>query len=328
MKNLIIASLAALFVISAVAIALANETLPDIVQCSDRPVKCGDVLGPGGGYKLDEDLLCTVTPALTVLDGAHLNLNDHSLVCDPGLSATVGILLKGERTSVENGNIFDCDRGVVLEGAGEHSVSKIEYANSNPGTCVAFDVRSDRNRLFRNSAAACDGCFEVSGDRNWLIRNFVYDGPGVGFWFFQTANNNHIFHNIAVNQYAQGFLIQGDENNLLMNKAVGTLWENGAGFEIAGSGNRLWRNRATNNDGYGFDVFSTGTNNRLLENIAEDNQNTGITVPGTNNVIIRNKAFGNGDGFDSFDLSDGNLDCDNNTWRRNRFDTSNAECLK
>jgi parallel beta-helix repeat protein len=318
MKNLINASLVLLFLTSAVAIALAQETLPNEVQC-------GDVLGPGGVYKLNKDLYCNATPAITVLDGAHLNLNGHTLTCGPGLSP-IGIQLKGQRASVVNGTVLECDRGVVLGGSGKHRVSRIEYATASPGTCQAFVVKTDGNRLVRNSATGCDGCFEISGDGNWLIYNFAYDGPGVGFWLFHSGENNHLFHNIAVSHYAEGFLISGENNNLIGNEAVDTLFENGAGFEIGGAGNRLWRNRSSDNGGDGLKLFSAS--NRLMGNVAKDNQKSGIIVYGTDNIIIRNKAFGNGNGVNFFDLNDDNLNCDNNIWNKNKFDTRNSECIE
>ena len=277
---------------------------------------------------LKEDLDCDVSPALTVLDGAQLNLKGHTLTCGPGLSP-IGIQMEGQKASVTNGNILECDRGVVLGGYGRHSVSRIEYAHSIPGTHVAFIVETDGNRLVHNSATACDGCFEIGGDGNRLIRNLAFDGPGVGFWIFSTGENNVLLHNVAESQFAGGFLIQGDANKLVKNEAIDTLFENGSGFEISKGGerNELRRNMATDNAGDGFRVF-LAINNRLLGNVAEDNEKSGITVSGTDNVIARTRAFGNGDGVQFFDLNDDNLNCDNNTWRKNKFDTSNADCIE
>ena len=59
----------------------------------------------------------------------------------------------------------------------------------------------DGNRLVRNSATGCDGCFEIGGDGNRLIRNLAYDGPGVGFWIIPNGENNQLIHNVAECQY-------------------------------------------------------------------------------------------------------------------------------
>jgi len=275
---------------------------------------------------LKEDLDCNVSPALTVLDGAYLNLKGHTLTCGPGVSPT-GIQMEGQKASVTNGNIFECDRGVVLGGYGRHFVSRINYAHSIPGTNYGFHVESDHNRLVLNSATAGDGCFEIEGDGNRLIRNLAFDGPGVGFWISPSGDNNQLIHNVAVSHYAQGFVVQGDANRLIKNEAVDTLYDNGAGFEIEGERNELRLNMATDHAGDGFKVSRFATNNRLLGNTAEDNEKSGINVSGTDNVIARNRALENGDGVQFFDLNDDNLNCDNNTWRGNKFDTRNADCI-
>jgi parallel beta-helix repeat protein len=321
MTNCKSTSLVTLFLAGIAAMPMAHATPPGAVQC-------GDVLGPRGAYMLKGDLDCNVSPALTVLDGAHLNLKGHTLTCGLGLSS-VGIQMEGRKASVANGHILECDVGVALGGEGRHSVSRIDFAHSSPGSHVAFAVKSDRNILVRNSATACDGCFEIDGDGNRLIHNLATDGPGVGFWIGPTGENNRLIHNVAESQYAEGFYVQGNANQLIKNEAIDTLFENGAGFAISldAERNELRRNMATDNAGYGFRV-SFATNNRLLGNIAEDNKKSGITVSGTGNAIVRNKAYGNGDGVQFFDLNDDNLNCDNNTWRRNKFDTRNVDCIK
>jgi parallel beta-helix repeat protein len=292
-----------------------------------KNVQCGDVLGPGGTYMLKDDLDCNVSPALTVLSWTHLNLKGHTLTCNPSLPQ-IGIQLEGKKASVANGTILNCDGGVVLDGEGGHLVSRIEYVHSFPGTHVAIAVGTDNNQLVRNSATACDGCFEIDGDGNLLIHNYAFDGPGVGFWIGPSGENNWLIHNVAESQYAEGFLVQGDANKLIKNEAIDTQWEAGSGFEIDWSKeNELRRNIATDNAGYGFNV-RLATNNRLLGNVAEDNKRSGITVSGTDNLIARSKAFGNGDGLQFFDLNDDNLNCDNNTWRKNKFDTRNADCIE
>lgn len=298
------------------AMPMVQATPPNVVQC-------GDVLGPGGAYMLKEDLDCDVTPALTVLDGVHLNLKGHTLTCGPGLSP-IGIQIEGQKASVANGHILECDVGVLLGGYGSHSVSRVDYAHSRPGTHVGFDVDSDNNRLVRNSAVGCDGCFEIDGNRNRLMHNLVMAGPGIGFWIGPTGEHNKLLHNIAEGQFAAGFFVQGNANKLIKNEAFDN---NGAGYGIEGERNELRRNMATDNPGVGFSI-SFGTNNRLLGNIAEDNGKSGITVSGTDNVIARNRAFGNGDEVQFFDLNDDNLNCDNNTWRRNKFDTRNVDCIE
>ena len=268
MKNCENGSFIGLLLVSTVAMSTAQAAPPDAVQC-------GDVLGPGGTYIMNEDLDCDVSPALTVLDGAHLNLKRHTLTCGPGLYP-IGIQLEGQKASVTNGHILECDVGVALGGYGKHSVTKIDYAHSRPGTHVAFDVATDGNRLVRNTATACDGCFEIDGDENRLIHNVAFDAA-VGFWIGPAGENNRLLHNVAESQYAAGFLIQGAANMLIKNEAIDTLFENGAGFAVQGETNELRRNMATDNAGEGFSVAAA--NNRLLGNVAKTTRNRALLFP-------------------------------------------------
>lgn len=293
-----------------------------------KGVKCGDVLGPGGVYVLKEDLYCNVSPALTILGQTRLNLKGHTLTCGPDF-VRVGIQLDGVKVFVTNGAIRECDTGVRFGGTGRHAVSNIDYAHSKPGTHSAFNVESDNNLLVDNNATACDGCFELGGDGNRLIRNRAVDGPGVAFWIFPSAENNQLFQNVARRHYAEGFLVQGNANKLLRNQAINTLWQGGAGFKVdyGSVKNELQHNISADNAGDGFSVSFAKTN-RLLGNVASNNKKFGITVLGMDNLIARNKAFGNGDGVQYFDLNDGNFNCDNNKWIKNKFETRNVDCIE
>ncbi len=184
MQNLMCALMAALFIAGAVCVAPAEERLPDSVQC-------GDALGPGGVYFLNEDLNCDVSPALTVLGETHLNLNGHTLNCEQD-SMAVGIQLEGEKASVTNGKVVDCYEGVLVGGSGMHHISRIEYTGSNPGT-YAFIVESDGNRLVCNSANKCEFCFEISSHGNWLFHNSAFNGD-VGFFLIPYASENRLFY--------------------------------------------------------------------------------------------------------------------------------------
>jgi parallel beta-helix repeat protein len=81
--------------------------------------------------------------------------------------------------------------------------------------------------------------------------------------------------------------------------------------------------KATGNN-TGIYVNSTGGTD-VLGNVTTDNTNYGILVPegATGNTIIGNYAHGN----PSFDLFDGNANCDSNVWLGNDFGTANQSCI-
>jgi hypothetical protein len=61
-------------------------------------IQCGDVLGPGGRFELEHDLEECFPRAVTVQDGAVLDLNGHIVTCR--LGATFGcITLTGQTAS-------------------------------------------------------------------------------------------------------------------------------------------------------------------------------------------------------------------------------------
>jgi parallel beta-helix repeat protein len=78
-------------------------------------------------------------------------------------------------------------------------------------------------------------------------------------------------------------------------------------------------------------VLEDGADDNLLKrNKALDSADDGIDLQegAEDNVVKRNKASGNGTGpiEDSFDLEDDNLDCDNNTWKKNKGEKS-QDCV-
>ncbi len=320
MKNLTCALLVALFMTSAVAAVPAEEIIQDSIQC-------GDELGPGGVYVLDEDLNCDVSPALTVLGETHLDMNGHTLTCEESWSN--GIELEGQKASITNGKIVDCIISVWAIGLGKHHISRIEIVNVDQYG-GGFALWSDDNRLVSNRAFGCsEDCFAISSRRNWLFHNYAYGGWS-GFSVYLPSSDNRLLYNTAERPTAVGYYIYGVDNLLIGNKAVGSLWEDGSGFDIFAARNRLWRNRSTENTGHGFRV--SHKENLLRNNIAEDNGKSGITIEADtiarDNTIVRNKAHGNGDGANYFDLNDAHQDCDDNTWENNRFDTRNIECIE
>jgi hypothetical protein len=263
-----------------------------LTPAAGQAISCGATLGPGGNFVLEADLDCgTVSPALTVRDGAHLDLGGHTIsIGDGSASGSIALRLDGQGALVTHGivqNNFLLGDGVEVAGEGGHTVRQVSVFARGIGGIV---VTSDQNRLINNVAASGIGnAVQINGNQNLLRNNLAAGGQG-------------------------GFSIGGDENRLVENGIANVLH---TGFTIGGNQNLLLRNTAANTDTGGFGV--SGDGNRLVGNLALDAR-TGFSVTGQNTVITGNTALDNSFG----DLFDAHEDCDNNQWTQNVFRTSRA----
>lgn len=206
-------------------------------------IQCGDVLGPGGRFELEHDLECQRSPAVTVRDGAILDLNGHIVSCRLGLRCVV---LTGTGAQLLNGAVQGSTsehESISLEGAGWHTVRNVtstlvdaniqvrsdhnqlinvmaESANNS-----AFDIIGNHNRL-TDSIARCiilafGGCIDVIGNENRLINNFVTATGSPGHGFIITGDNNVLRGNRAIRNDSIGIIVTGTGNNLQRNTALG-----------------------------------------------------------------------------------------------------------
>ncbi len=103
----------------------------------------------------------------------------------------------------------------------------------------------------------------------------------------------------------------------------------GIGLQLMGTRNSVKSVRADGN-GAGIQLDAPGGGNRIEKCTAHANNGPaggfGIAVAAgsTGNVIQKNAAFVN----DGFDLSDGNPDCDGNTWKQNAFTGTSVACIQ
>jgi hypothetical protein len=240
-----------------------------ITSAAGHTINCGDTLGPGGMFQLQADLDCgDVSPALTVRDGARLDLGGYTI-------RTIGlvILLDGQGAVLQNGIIRGSEDGLSLEGGGWHTVRGVEVDTEGEG---GISVRSDHNRLLSNTADSAIVGIGIGGRHNLLANNI-----GFGQLAFAVGGDtNLLFHNITPSAIHDAFVIGGDDNLLVSNDATGG---GDNGFIIRGNGNKLVGNVAR---GY----------------------SQGIEVSGQKNVIVRNSALHNQtDLIDAHEDCDGNL---------------------
>ncbi|HYZ26870.1 MAG TPA: right-handed parallel beta-helix repeat-containing protein [Geminicoccaceae bacterium] len=308
-------------------------------------VSCGDVLGPGGVVVLSQDLSCDTLPVLTVEGPVTFNLRGFRVVCDP--AGGTGIDVIGSQARIRNGTIENCAIGMMVEGEGGHRLTRLTVRSPDvPGNGgIGFQVKSGRNRFVRNLVEKFAGeGFRlgddgVTADQNRLVFNKVIDSENHGFRV-RIGQRNLFIRNIAKRNTGEGFRSQDRDNQFFSNKAYDNADE---GFRIrdeAAQNNLVISNRVKGN---GLDPC----------NLAAGDANPGIAVvsEAAGNEVRRNKVLGNciGIAVDAgalrnaiilntvlgsslVDMADGNVDCDENEWRGNEFETSIAlpspECIR
>jgi hypothetical protein len=244
-------------------------------------------------FQLQADLDCgEESPALTVRDGAVLDLGGHTIT-----SSGVTILLEGQKAGLQNGTVRSGDIGVSLEGGGRHIVRGVEVAFPH---LEGFAVSSDHNRLLKNRATSDGAGFRIIGRHN-LLANNIGDGQ-------------------------VGFEVNGDANLLFKNSHTpGGVF---SGFNIEGDHNLLVSNEALDGETQGFRIAGNG--NTAVGNVATGYVQEGIRVAGQKNVMIRNTALDNHDIdlVDTHEDCDGNVWHQNVFQTSQAGSSANPACIR
>jgi parallel beta-helix repeat protein len=282
---------------------------------------CFEVFRGPGSFTVDSDVgPCPGAgiSAIEVRGPATLNVAGHTISCDGTSIGSSGIQVFGDKVTVHGGNgtVMNCDAGV--DATGDHqTISKINAVNNFFG----FVITGRKVMVTRSHASGNGGAgFLVSGDSHTLTRNTAADNS-LGFQIDGT--DILLKKNTADNNLGTGFEILDDSNRLIRNSATGN---DSFGFDIGGSDNRLKWNHAIGNQVTGFLIESDSDFNTLKHNAANNNLGAGIGINASSafNVVTHNKATGN----IFIDLIDGSFDCTSNTWKKNKFVTSDPACIR
>jgi parallel beta-helix repeat protein len=268
-----------------------------------------------GVERLEEDLICTTDPALT-LRGGRLDLRGQTVVCDGTME---GVVLEGDGAQVLNGAVAGCQFAVSVEGTGNHLVSDVTASVEDPvpddeESAEGLRVSSDGNRLVGNRVLlGGTNAIRINGAGNHVSGNAV-SGSQRGIRIDGTEND--ILENVIAG-VAEGIEVRGASNRIRRNQIAGAIDQ---GIELRGAGNRVVGNLALDAVGDGISIFSS--DNLIRGNGAFSNGDDGIIVIETfgNNRIVNNHALGNGT-----DLTDQNLDCDDNVWANNTFGSAEPD---
>lgn len=236
------------------------------------------------------------------------------------------------------------------------------------GEDKGYYVRGSNNRLYKNKAIGnLDDALRIrNGTDNIVIHNTFKDteseagvkidsnGNSVRKNFIKQndrgirirSNDNEVIKNIIINNGSEGIRVELENdtetpssNNIISSNLI--LNNGQEGIRVEDSSSNLISRNIIKNNGFiksdpeairdGLKLEKEAYENTLTRNFVFNNSGNGIYVDGgsTGNSIMRNVVFSNGDDIDDyFDLNDGNDDCVSNEWKRNKFRTSNLDCIK
>jgi parallel beta-helix repeat protein len=212
-----------------------------MTAAAGQTIQCGDVLGPGGRFKLTENLTCDES-GVTVRDGAILDLTGHSVTCRGEVSPCV--FLTGAGARLLNGAVQGAvHESIVLEGTGGHTVRNVTSTLVDGNILVL----SDHNRLINVMAESVENeAIFIAGNHNRLTDS-IARCPHLSFaegCISVHGHENRLVDNFATATVRPSFAISGNNNVLRGNRAI---MNDETGILVRGIGNRLQRNTALEN---------------------------------------------------------------------------------
>jgi parallel beta-helix repeat protein len=311
---------------------------------------------------LDNDL--GPCPGHGIVIGANnitFNLNGHTISGGTGIGEGAGVfLLNRTGVTVTNGTVTRFDIGVAIDGGSNNTVSRMTARDNIGGAGTiggdGIAIMSSRGNRIIDSQTTNNAPF--SGIGLYSRRDSQHPGtPAV-------ARDNYIARNfVGGNIIGRNLVTPQDTDNdgiRVENDAVFNTFENnrvtGNGLDgislFADTADNIVRGNQVDGNGFyrttarrgsGIIVFTRATRNVVENNTVTRNADSGIdirpplsTFPGaTNNRIVNNTSVGNSvlpfipsPVFgQSFDLKDGNPNCDANLWFANRYRTFNQPCV-
>jgi hypothetical protein len=264
-------------------------------------VECGDTITRSA--RLERDLVCADDDPALVIQGGSLDLNGFTVTCD---RTVVGVLLEGKGARLGDGAVTGCELGVWAAGSGDHRIDRLTVSASNQG----IFIESDGNRLSHSNVlrGLNDAAVQVNGSNNHLRLNSL---AGAHTAFEINGNDNRIIGN-RMGAVAEGIQLMGNGNQVARNDIIGTT---DRGVEVREGAHLIKDNLIADGTADGIAVFSDGS--EVTRNLILGHADQGLFVSGFANTLEKNRVLLNGT-----DLTDATLDCDENLWRDNTFETS------
>ncbi|MFW9999623.1 MAG: right-handed parallel beta-helix repeat-containing protein [Candidatus Hermodarchaeota archaeon] len=267
-------------------------------------------------HNIDTTNLVNEKPLYYYVNKTNLNSNNFT-------NAGQIILVNCSKSLISNSNVSYSSMGISLFYSKNNSILG-NFANYNRYGIFLYECRNNtisNNQIKFNSY----GLFLNSSNNNEISGNSAnYNGYGISLY---ECSNNTISGNLANNNIygwgGAGIFIYGFNNVILLNSAN----NNGEyGIGVWGDKNLISGNVASYNSGIqivdpyfgvhiygGIGIYLVGSNNTILENTANNNNENGIRIlfKSYYNTILDNTASNNN--WNGISLQD----CDNNKISRN-----------
>jgi parallel beta-helix repeat protein len=347
------------FVVAVAVAVLVGLGLP--TPAGAAHLSCGQTIT--ADTTLDSDLgPCTNHGLIVGAEGITLDLNGHRIFGTAASRDGAGVYLPNRlAVTVRNGTVTNFDIGVAIEGGSRNLVTGITAQDNIGGSgAIGGDgiaLLSTRNNAVSGNRTINNGPFSGIGVYSRVDSDHprATSGPSRN----NVVDSNYVAGNIIsrnretpIGTDNDGIRVENDavfntfsNNQVLRNGLDGiALFADTADNTVRGNsveGNGFYRTTARR--GSGIIVFTRSTRNLVENNLVTRNADSGIDIrpplaafPGaTNNRILNNTAVGNSAlpfipspvFGESFDLKDGNPNCDANVWFANRYRTFNQPCV-
>jgi parallel beta-helix repeat protein len=221
------------------------------------------------------------------------------------------------------GAVTGCFLAVHVAGDGGHTVSGLTASAADRGVFI----ESDGNRVFDSQIlrALGDAAVQVDGSDNLLRGNTVANAGDQGFEI--NGSDNRIARN-RIGGVAEGVQLLGERNRVLRNEIVGAT---DRGIDVRGlveppevTGAHVIIDNLIADGVDGIALLEDSNGNLISRNTIYSNSDQGIFVGTSDNTIERNQVL-----LNLVDLQDNTIDCDDNLWRDNIFETSvSDDCVE
>ncbi len=260
---------------------------------------CGEKISPGhhGIYRLRGDLECRGTTILHIEeDRSKFDLRDFTAIGDGDHD---GILIEADGVKIVGGTFRNCNTALYVKKHDRCKILKFNAINSND---IGIRLRGQGNSIVKSL------CINA-GKECFRLRVAIVPEP---------EDISEVPEHIKGNTAKWCTAINGDR-----------------GFRFRGPGHG-YKLSAFNSVGEGIQIneeeiikdvyYVSGVT--IIRSIIVNSFKHGIEIEdGTDNLIIHNIVFENGDGSETWDLTDRNEKCDGNVWKNNKFETRNLDCI-
>jgi large repetitive protein len=324
--------------LAVVLVAVASATAGLTGRVHAAVVACGSTVTQNLTLTADVGP-CTAGGIIVTADNVQVDLGGHRVFGGSATGDGVGIRIQGAQgVTVTNGSVTNFDAGVVISGGSANTVSRLKtIANIGAAGATAFG----------------DGILISGSSSNLLSSNEVRsNGPFSGISVIGTGSvGNKISKNIVQNNdiatdadtnQDSGIRLEANTRETTIKRNV-ISFSGLDGISVFGQSKRnsLIENVVKFNGfhdeahrhGDGIRVFGdvgAAEENLIQANSVNDNAASGVVLSenATQNTVKKNKAKRNGlQASGSFDLLDGNLGCDSNTWTNNTGGTKSPSCV-